>query len=110
VRFGLSFFSLSGSILDPSNEWAGRFEMTSISLLTISVEPALAVRVTDWLSIGAGPVVTYGILNWELRAPTPAGSESKVKLDDLDDLKTAAKVSLSFVYTSKTDFKLKGNF
>jgi long-chain fatty acid transport protein len=121
VRFGLSFFSLSGSILDPSNEWAGRFEMTSISLLTISVEPTLAVRLTDWLSIGAGPVVTYGILNWKLRVDdVPPGSESKAKFDDLDDLKTAARVglhlkplddvSLSFVYTSKTDFKLKGNF
>ena len=120
MRFGLSFFSLSGSILDPSNEWAGRFEMTSISLLTISVEPALAVRLTDWLSVGAGPVVTYGILNWKLRADIPPGSESKAKFDDLDDLKTAARVglylkplddvSLSVVYNSKTDFKLRGNF
>jgi long-chain fatty acid transport protein len=120
VRFGLSFFSLSGSILDPSNEWAGRFEMTGISLLTISVEPAMAVRLTDWLSIGVGPVVTYGVLNWKLRAPVPAGSESKAKFDDLDDLKTAARVglhlkpfedvSLSFFYNSKTDFKLRGNF
>ena len=50
--------------------------MTEVSLLTISIAPALAVRVTDWLSIGGGPVVTYGVLDWELRANVPAGSES----------------------------------
>jgi long-chain fatty acid transport protein len=55
VRFGLSFFSISGSVLDPSNEWAGRFQMTELSLLTISFTPTVAVRVTDWLSVGGGP-------------------------------------------------------
>ncbi len=121
VRFGLSFLSLSGSILDPANDWAGRFEMTEVSLLTISVAPTLAVRVTDWLSVGAGPVVSYGVLDWKLRVnDVPPGSESKAKFDNLDDweaagrvglyLKPVEDVSLSIFYTSKTDFKLNGKF
>jgi long-chain fatty acid transport protein len=123
VRFGLSFFSLSGSILDPGNGWAGRFEMTEVSLLTISIVPILAVRVTDWLSVGAGPAVSYGVLDWKLRVddfPAGSGSESKAKFDNLDDwqasgrvglyLKPLEDVSLSIFYNSKTDFNLKGKF
>ena len=63
VRLGLSFYSISGSILDPNNNWSGRFQVTELSLLTISITPTIAVRVTDWLSIGGGPLVSYGVLN-----------------------------------------------
>jgi long-chain fatty acid transport protein len=122
VRFGLSFFSISGSILNPSNDWGGRFELTSISLLTVSIAPSLAVRVTDWLSIGGGPIANYGVLNWDLKSqfpPVPPGSESNVRLNDLDDwqpsgrvgilLKPLDDVSFSVYYNSKTNYKLRGH-
>lgn len=120
VRFGLSFFSISGSVLDPGNDWAGRFELTELSLLTISVTPTLAVRLTDWLSVGGGPVGTYGVLNWKLRAAFPPGSESKAKIDKADDFQPSGRVgfllhprddlALSVFYNSKTDFSLEGSF
>jgi long-chain fatty acid transport protein len=118
VRFGLSFFSISGSVLDPSNNWAGRFEVTDLSLLTISITPTLAVRVTDWLSVGGGPIATYGVINWDLRVTFPGTTESNVRMDDLDDWQAAGRVglllhsgddfSLSVYYNSKTDFNLDG--
>lgn len=118
VRFGLSFFSLSGSALDPDDDWAGRFQMTKISLLTVSLAPSLAVRVTDWLSVGGGPVITYGVLDWNLMVSLPGGGETKLKLDDLDDWEPAGRVglllepipdlALSVYYLSETDFELKG--
>jgi long-chain fatty acid transport protein len=120
VRFGLSFFSISGSVLDPSNDWAGRFQVTDLSLLTISITPTVAVRITDWLSIGGGPVVTYGVLDWKLKVAFPAGSENGVRLDKLDDWKATGRVglllhpredfSLSVYYNGKTDFSLRGSF
>ena len=120
VRLGLSFFSLSGSVLNPSNDWAGRFQVTDLSLLTISMSPTLAVRVTDWLSIGAGPMVSYGVLDWKLKVAFPAGSESNVRLDKLDDWQATGRVglvlhprddfALSIYYNGKTDFSLNGSF
>jgi long-chain fatty acid transport protein len=117
-RFGFNFFSISGSVLNPSDDWGGRFQVTDLSLLTISMSPTLAVRVTDWLSVGGGPVATYGVLNWDLKVPIPAGSESNLRLDDLDDWQASARVgllfhprddfSLSVKYQSKTDFELDG--
>ncbi len=118
-RFGLSFFSLSASLLDPSNNWAGRFEVVELSLLTISASPTLAVRLTDWLSIGGGPLFSYGVLNWDLRAGLPSGGEDTIRLDDLDDFEPAGRVGVLFhpnerfglgvYYNSKTDFNLKGD-
>lgn len=122
VRFGLSFYTPSGSALDPDNDSAGRFEMTEISLLTLSISPIVAIEVTDWLSIGGGPIATYGRLNWDLVAAFPVlppGSESKVRLEDFDDWQASGRVglllhptqqfSLSVNYLSKTDFELSGS-
>ncbi|MEZ4331693.1 MAG: outer membrane protein transport protein [Myxococcota bacterium] len=121
VRLGFSFYSISGSVLDPSNDWAGRYQMTELSLLTISLSPVVAVRVTDWLSVGAGPVISYGVLDWKLKAPLPfpPGAETKVHLDELDDWQAAARigvtlkphedVSLGVYYNSETKFELSGN-
>ncbi len=103
-------------MLDPSNDWAGRFEITELSLLTISLSPTLAIRLTDWLSIGGGPIATYGVLNWDLKEPIGG---STVRLNDLDDWQAAGRVgvllhpgenfALSVYYNSKTDFDLNGS-
>lgn len=118
-RAGFSFFSISGSVLDPSNNWAGRFELTDISLLTLSASPTVALEVNDWLSIGGGPVISYGILNWDLRAQLPNAAERNVRFDDLDDWQVAGRFGLhvhpnerfglGVYYNSKTDFDFRGN-
>lgn len=120
IRLGLSFYSISGSILDPDNDWAGRFELLQISLLTISVSPTAAVRVTDWLSIGGGPIATYGVLNWDLKAELPpaSGDEVDVRMNKLNDWQPAGRVglllhprkefALSVYYNSETDFDFRG--
>jgi len=117
----LSFFSLSGSILDPTNDWAGRFELENISLLTISIAPNIAFQVTDWLSIGGGPIATYGTLNWDLSValPGPGGNETELQLNDLDDWEPAGRVGILFHpneqiavavnWQSKVDFELDGS-
>jgi long-chain fatty acid transport protein len=120
VRLGLSFYSISGSVLDPDNDWAGRFEMRKISLLTMSISPTLAVRVTDWLSIGGGPIASYAVLNWDLKAEFPpnSGNERNVQLNKLNDWQASGRVgvllhprkdfSLSVYYNSETKFNLSG--
>ena len=53
LKVGMSVFSVAGASLDPNNDWAGRFQLEKISLLTITANPSVAYRVTDWLSLGA---------------------------------------------------------
>jgi len=120
-RFGLALASISGAALDPDNDWAGRNELAKIQLFTLSVMPSIAFQVTDWLSFGAGPVLTYARLDWDLFAPLPGpgAGEAKVKLDDADDIQPAANLSvhiqprsdlrIGVVYQSKTDFDLDGD-
>lgn len=121
LRFGLSVFAEAGAALDPSNSWAGRFEVTDLGLTVLSITPTLALRVTDWLSIGGGPVASYATLDWQLRVRPllPIGPERQVELDDLDDWQASGRVglrmtptenlSVSVFYNSETDFKLRGN-
>ncbi len=120
-RAGLGVYSISGASLDPNNNWAGRNQVTEITLLTVSLLPSVAVRVTDWLSVGAGPFITYATLDWKLRAPLPGpgNNEGSVRFDKIDDTKVAAVVGLlleprddlrvGLLYQSKTDLELEGD-
>jgi long-chain fatty acid transport protein len=120
VHFGLSTFAEAGAALDPSNSWAGRFEVTDLSLTVFTIAPSVAIRVTDWMSIGGGPVASYATVDWDLRvAPlVPLGPERRAQLKDLDDWQPSGRVGLhieptetlaiSIVYNSETDFKLRG--
>ena len=87
LKLGMSIFSVSGASLDPNNDWAGRFQMQEIELLTITANPSIAYKATDWLSLGAGFQVMYADIDYKLAVPPinpPAGGNSKVKVDGDD--------------------------
>lgn len=87
LKLGMSVFSVSGASLDPNNDWAGRFQLQEISLLTITANPNVAYRVNDWLSLGAGLTAMYADLEYKLAAPPvnpPAGGDGRVKIDGND--------------------------
>ncbi len=118
-RAGLGLFSISGAALDPKSDWAGRNQVTDIQLFTLTIIPTVAVRLTDWLSVGAGPAVTYATLDWKLKVGPPGPTQLDVKLDDLDDWAVAAFVGVliepsdefrvGLVYQSETNLKLSGD-
>lgn len=119
-RAGAALISIAGATLDPDNDWVARSQVSEISLFTLTFIPSLAVELTDWLSIGGGPAITYGNLDWDLIAtlPGPLGREAKVKVENADDIATAAyigllieptaKLRVGFLYQGKTDLRLKG--
>ena len=116
-RLGMSLQSFSGAALDPNDDWAGRFEVTEIELFSLTFLPTVAVRVTDWLSVGAGAAVTYGKLDMRVRAPV--GSEPTIRLKNLDDWAAAPMASVlieptpdlrfGVVYQGETEFHLDGD-
>jgi long-chain fatty acid transport protein len=116
--FGAAFTSISGAVLDYDNDWAGRFLVQEVSLITLSLMPSLAYKVNDWLSIGAGPVLTYGALEFDVAVPPPSGT-GKVKIEDADDFQVAFKAGvlitlskntrIGITYQSETELDFEGD-
>ena len=83
LKLGANLISITGAVLDYDSDWAGRYLNTEVRLLTITANPTIAYRVTDWLSIGGGPQIMYADLEMKLKAPPPNGN-GKVKIDGDD--------------------------
>jgi long-chain fatty acid transport protein len=115
VRLGIGVFSVAGAALDPQNSWAGRNEITKISLFTLGATPGIAVKVTDWLSVAANWKIVYGTLDWDLQGP--AGG--KISIDDADDVAYGGIASIllepmeglrfGLLYESEVDLDLSGS-
>ncbi len=121
LKLGMSVFSLSGAALDPNDSWAGRFSLTEIELLTLSANPSVAYRVTDWLSLGAGATVMYADIDYKLAAPPinpPVGGAGKVKVKGDDFafgynfgvlLELSPRTRLGVTYVSKVEPEFSGD-
>jgi long-chain fatty acid transport protein len=58
-KLGANLISITGAVLDYDDDWTGRYLNTDVTLITVTLNPTLAYRVTDWLSIGGGPQIMY---------------------------------------------------
>jgi long-chain fatty acid transport protein len=115
-RLGLSLLSISGASLNPQNDWAGRNEVVDVSLFSLTLAPTVAVRVCDWLSLGAGAAITYGKMDLRVRLPIP--TEPGLKLKAMDDFGAAPiaavlfeptpELRLGVIYQGETDLDLEG--
>lgn len=59
IRFGIGVTAPFGLASEYDDDWVGRYNTRLSSLNTIDFNPAVAMRVTDWLSLGAGMSVQY---------------------------------------------------
>jgi long-chain fatty acid transport protein len=118
LKLGMSVFSISGAALDPDDDWAGRFSVQKIELLTLTANPNVAYRVNDWLSLGAGAMVMYADIDYELAAPIPAGGEAQVKVDGNDIafgynfgalLELSRQTRVGVIYVSKVEPDFEGD-
>ena len=62
LNVGLGLFTPFGQINKYADDWVGRYQLQSISLKTIDIEPAVAYRVSDTFSLGAGLDIQYAHL------------------------------------------------
>ena len=92
LKLGVNVGNNFGLALDWGTNWVGRYTATQASLFAPQVQPTLAYKVNDWLSVGAGAGLTLGYLNSKLRINNP-------------DLPGDGKMELS-----DTDFAVQGNF
>lgn len=118
-RFGVTVFTPFGS----TNKWkkgsVGRFDISQISLLSISVQPTVSYKISDRWGIGVGLAYTYG--NVDIRRDLPLQNtngdfaESKIKSDANGFnvnaglyFKASEKVDLALTYRSALDMKSSG--
>lgn len=118
LRFGFSFVSISGAALNYNSDWTGRYQNQKVELTTMSAVPTLAYRVNDWLSVGGGPVIIYGMLDMDVgvnRDPDPDG-QATIDGDDTDVgytlsamFELSEQTRMGVVYLSETEVDLEGD-
>jgi long-chain fatty acid transport protein len=59
VKFGLAINVPFGLVTDYDDDWVGRYHALKSDLQTIAIQPSIAYKVNDWLSVGGGPVFQY---------------------------------------------------
>jgi long-chain fatty acid transport protein len=86
LKLGVGAFSGAGGAMNYGKEWVGRYFTQKLTLLTATLNPGIAYRVKEWLSVGAGFSVNYALLSEtvgvnNLRERLPDG-RLKFKADD----------------------------
>jgi long-chain fatty acid transport protein len=119
LRFGLSVIAISGSILDYDNDWTGRYQNQKTELFTVTTIPTLAYRINEWLSVGGGPTIMYGSLDFDVGVDRPGllpDGKATLDGDDVDvgyTLSTLIELSertrLGFLYLSELETDLGGD-
>jgi long-chain fatty acid transport protein len=82
-KLGVSLVSISAALMDFDDGWTGRYYVKEVSILTLSVLPAIAYKVNDCLSLGATGNIMYGKLEEKIAAPPPDGT-GEVEIDGDD--------------------------
>ena len=100
LKLGFNVISISGAVLDYGDAWAGRFLVKEVTLLTVNLNPSVAYRVNDWLSLGAGMSVMYAKLEQTVAVPPPMGT-GEVKIDG-DDFAFGFNLGVLFELSERT--------
>ncbi|WP_017731687.1 OmpP1/FadL family transporter [Nafulsella turpanensis] len=63
LKFGLGVYTPYGSTVIWEDDWAGRFNLTQLSLQAIFIQPTVSYRITEQLSLGVGFIYSFGGVN-----------------------------------------------
>jgi long-chain fatty acid transport protein len=100
LKLGADFNAISGAVLDPDNNWAGRLQMQEVSILVLELGLDVGYQVTDWLSVGIGPRFQYSVLDFT--TSTPPGIQ--INFDQIDDFLVTWKAGLLVEFSERTRF------
>ena len=86
LKIGVGILGYFGLGLEYEDDWVGRYYVQEVTLQALGFQPAVAYRVTDWLSIGAGVVALYGVLDEKVAVNNidPNRGDGRVKIHDED--------------------------
>ena len=86
LKLGLAAVGYFGLGLDYGDKWVGRYYVDETKLQAMALQPTLAYRVKDWLSIGMGVSALYAVFEKTAAVNNiaPGLSDGKLKLEDED--------------------------
>jgi long-chain fatty acid transport protein len=86
LALGVAMVGNFGLALDYQDDWVGRYYVQEVTLQAAFIQPAIAWKVNDQWSIGAGVAVLYGILDQEMAVNNvdPRDGDGKLELKDED--------------------------
>ncbi|MFH0729059.1 MAG: outer membrane protein transport protein [Pseudomonadota bacterium] len=86
LKLGVSVNGYFGAALEYGNQWVGRYYVEEVTLQAMSLQPAIAYRVRDWVSVGLGVSALYGIFKEEIAVNNnvPGMPDGKLELDTDD--------------------------
>lgn len=101
LRVGFAFAGMWGGAADYDNDWAGRTFVTDSNLTAFALQPAVAFRVTDWLSVGGAVGATYATFDLEFRTSLDANAPT-AQINDADDWGVFGSLGLLFEPSEST--------
>jgi long-chain fatty acid transport protein len=123
LKIGVSTVGYFGLGLEYENDWVGRYYVQEVKLQALGVQPALAYRATDWLSLGVGVVALYGVLEEKAAVNNigPNQPDGKLKIEDSDwtyqvnlgvlvEPRKGTRFGLTYLSEGDLEFKDKPNF
>ena len=86
LSLGISAQNNFGLALGWSSQWVGRYQTVNEWLIAPQVQPTVAWKVNDWLSVGGGPALTLGYISEKKRVSNldPARGDGKLRYSDSD--------------------------
>lgn len=103
-RAGIGFFAPFGSTTEWEEGWIGRHQLTSLSLAAYFIQPTVAYKISDKLSIGAGLDIVLGSVNLQRDINAVAlsdGSEGSIEFDGKANTGIGFNVGLFFMPSEK---------
>jgi long-chain fatty acid transport protein len=84
LRLGFGLLNYFGGATDFGDDWKGRYYVQEQTLLAPTLQPAIAYRITDWLSVGGGVLLQYGYLKYDVAINNvlPGFSDGQLELKD----------------------------
>jgi len=117
-KAGLGVYTPFGGSVDWGTEWPGRFDLNSLQLRAIYIQPTFSYKLTEKLGVGAGFVYNIGIVDLARSLPLSGGNGTpgQAALSGTGNgmgfhlgahYDIADRVALSLSYRSKVNTKLK---
>ncbi|MBJ6762468.1 outer membrane protein transport protein [Myxococcaceae bacterium JPH2] len=116
---GVGVYTPYGAALEWKDGFSGRFVATYSQMATFNLNPTLSYAATDWLRVGVGADILYGMLKIRQRVPLPTNTEAGASISGDDvafgfnagvqaDL-VKNKLSAGITYRSATTLDFKGD-
>ena len=118
-KIGLGVYTPFGGLTNWGNNWPGKYSLESLNLKAIYFQPTLSVKLTDYISVGAGFVYNYGSVDLTQALPVAnsAGQDGQAELKGNGHglgwnagvyIKTESGITFGITHRSEVTTKISG--